>query len=587
MALWVKKNDNVMVIVQALLIFVWLTILSPLSVTDTYYSVYLLCGVIGLLCLWDNHRLRAGCTRCQGLALGVASCLFSLAVVMANYKLFTPLSVLENLFDSVCCLAGGVCVAYPVLLWMLNRLPLAADTSPRRHPGRVFFLTFVSIAAVDLAYLFFARYPGVLTTDSITTIQQLMGDEAYNNIMPFWHTVTVKAFVELGLLLFGDINAAVALFHAAQILFMAACFGYVLVTLYQTGVPNLVLVMVYALYAFMPYNIAYSVTLWKDIPFAGATVLFVTAFYRLLKGIGKRKAWNYAAFLIGALGFFLWRTNGWYAFAVTTLVMLFLLGKKQRKLLILMIAVLLLCWVLLNPVLAVLGVGETNFVEAFAVPMQQIARVVAEGRELTGEETDLLSEIFWLDKVGALYDPLTVDPVKFETFRYDRVDYIRENLGQYLRLYVNLGLRYPAEYLKAWIDETKGYWNGGYFFWIYTKGVGDNIYGLEASYGENAVASAFAALFRYVEKLAILQPLTSIGLHVWVLLGCFLTNVLKIRKEFLLAIPILVLVVGLWLGTPVYAEFRYAYPVILTLPFLLAVTCYRQAGGGSGPDAVG
>ena len=62
---------------------------------------------------------------------------------------------------------------------------------------------------------------------------------------------------------------------------------------------------------------------------------------------------------------------------------------------------------------------------------------------------------------------------------------------------------------------------------------------------------------------------------------------LKKRKEFLLAIPILVLVVGLWLGTPVYAEFRYAYPVILTLPFLLAVTCYRQAGGGSGPDAVG
>lgn len=575
MALWVKKNDNVMVIVQALLIFVWLTILSPLSVTDTYYSVYLLCGVVGLLCLWDNHRLRAGCTRCQGLALGVASCLFSLAVVMANYKLFTPLSVLENLFDSVCCLAGGVCVAYPVLLWMLNRLPLAADTSPRRHPGRVFFLTFVSIAAVDLAYLFFARYPGVLTTDSITTIQQLMGDEAYNNIMPFWHTVTVKAFVELGLLLFGDINAAVALFHAAQILFMAACFGYVLVTLYQTGVPNLVLVMVYALYAFMPYNIAYSVTLWKDIPFAGATVLFVTAFYRLLKGIGKRKAWNYAAFLIGALGFSLWRTNGWYAFAVTTLVMLFLLGKKQRKLLILMIAVLLLCWVLLNPVLAVLGVGETNFVEAFAVPMQQIARVVAEGRELTGEETDLLSEIFWLDKVGALYDPLTVDPVKFETFRYDRVDYIRENLGQYLRLYVNLGLRYPAEYLKAWIDETKGYWNGGYFFWIYTKGVGDNIYGLEASYGENAVASAFAALFRYVEKLAILQPLTSIGLHVWVLLGCFLTNVLKKRKEFLLAIPILVLVVGLWLGTPVYAEFRYAYPIIVTMPVMLLSTVYR------------
>lgn len=575
MKLRLQRNHDVPTIVQTLLVFAWLTILSPLSVTDTYYSVYLLCGVVGLLCLWDNYRLGASCSRGQGWVLGVASCLFSLAVVMANYELFTPLSVLENLFDTLCCLAGGVCVAYPVLLWMRNRLPLAADTSPRPHPGRVFFLTFASIAAIDLAYLFFARYPGALTTDSITTIQQLMGDEAYDNVMPFWHTVTVQVFVKLGLALFGDINAAVALFHGAQILFMAACFGYVLVTLYQTGVPKPVLVLVYALYAFMPYNIAYSVTLWKDIPFAGAAVLFVTAFYRLLKGVGKHKAWNYTAFIIGALGFSLWRTNGWYAFAVTVLVMLFLLGKKQKKLLILMIAVLLLCWVLLNPVLDLLGVGGTNFVEAFAVPMQQIARIVSGGRELTGEETALLSEIFWLDKLGDAYDPLTVDPVKFETFRYDQVDYIRENLGQYLRLYGNLGLRYPADYLKAWIDETKGYWNGGYFFWIYTKGISDNIYGLEASYGENAVASAFSALFRYVEKLTILQPLTSIGLHVWVLLGCFLTNLLKKREEFLLSIPIFVLVVGLWLGTPVYAEFRYAYPIILTLPVILLSTVYR------------
>ena len=107
--------------------------------------------------------------------------------------------------------------------------------------------------------------------------------------------------------------------------------------------------------------------------------------------------------------------------------------------------------------------------------------------------------------------------------------------------------------------------------------MGSSAYGLEASYGNNFVASAFAALFRYVEKLSILQPLTSIGLYVWATLGCFLVNALKKREEVLLTIPILVLVVGLWLGTPVYAEFRYAYPVILTLPMILPLTVY-QAG---------
>ena len=49
-------TNKAAVILRAILIYIWLTVLSPLSVTDTYYSVYLLCGVIGLLCLYDNYK---------------------------------------------------------------------------------------------------------------------------------------------------------------------------------------------------------------------------------------------------------------------------------------------------------------------------------------------------------------------------------------------------------------------------------------------------------------------------------------------------------------------------------------------------
>jgi hypothetical protein len=42
-----------------------------------------------------------------------------------------------------------------------------------------------------------------------------------------------------------------------------------------------------------------------------------------------------------------------------------------------------------------------------------------------------------------------VDPIKFETFRYDRTGYILENAGEYLGLYLSLGLKYPGDYLKA------------------------------------------------------------------------------------------------------------------------------------------
>lgn len=49
-------NRQLLLLGQAALIFVWLTDLSALAGTDTYYSVYLLCAVASLLCLVDNHH---------------------------------------------------------------------------------------------------------------------------------------------------------------------------------------------------------------------------------------------------------------------------------------------------------------------------------------------------------------------------------------------------------------------------------------------------------------------------------------------------------------------------------------------------
>ena len=562
------------VILQAFLIYAWLTVLSPLAVTDTYYTVYLLCGGLGFLCLYDNYKNKRVCSLVHRWILWIFSGWFSLAVILANYALFDPLTVIQNLFDAACCFAGGLCVAKSVLLYLLDRLPFSVERTEGKHAGAVFLFVFATVSIIDLLYLFFAVYPGILTTDSVTTIAQALGDQAYNNTMPFWHTVTVQFFVKLGLAAFGNMNAAVACFHVVQILFVAACMAFVVVTLYQLRVPAWFLVAVYAVYAFQPHNIVYAVTLWKDIPFAAATALFLASFYRVLKNVGGSKMVNYTAFLVGALGFSLLRTNGWYAFLVTVAIMFFLLRRKNKRLLIIMTAVLVFCWILIGPVLSVLGVGETNLVEAFAIPMQQIARIITEGRNLTAEETWLLGEIFWLDKVPQMYDPLTVDPIKFETFRYDQVPFILDHAAEYFRLYLSLGMRYPGDFLKAWIDETKGYWNGGYFFWIYTLQMGSNPYGIETAVSENLIGRLFAAVFRYLEKPDILQPLTSIGLHVWALVSCTLINFLKKKEEFLLSIAPLVLIAGLWIGTPVYSEFRYAYPMFLSMPLILTVTVF-------------
>lgn len=571
-------------IFQGLLVYSWLTVLSQLVGTDTYYSVYLLCGVVGLLCLGGNGFHPAFLSRKQGVTLSIFAALFAGAVALANYPLFSPLSVLQNCFDLACTLLGGWVVGYHILLWMLRHLPFSGDTRERKHSKMVFWGVFLCVAAIDLGFLLFVLYPGVLTADSFATIRQALESGVYDNIMPFWHTVTVELFVKLGLWLFQDINAAVALFHGVQILFIAACFSYAVETLYRIGVPKWALALVCILYALMPYNIVYSVTLWKDIPFAGSALLLVTALYRLLKGIGSRRR-NTLWLVIGAVGFSLLRTNGWYAFGVMVLILAMLLGRKEKKLVSLLLAVLVVTWLMLNPLLTVLNVGSTDFVEAFGIPMQQIARVLHNERPLAEEDMAMLNEIFYTDRAAELYDEQIVDPVKFYTFRHDRVDYLTENLWDYVRLYFRIGSQYPQDYWQAWAEQTKGYWNGGYRYWTYTLELGENDWGILQAPGENLLSRLYYAAFRYWEKPEVFQCLISIGLYVWTLVSCCIVNVLKKREEFVLTIPILVLIVGLWLGTPVFSEFRYAYPLILTLPEILAVTLWEKKDESLPADA--
>ena len=180
MKIW--KNQKFWVAVQAVLIYVWLTDLSALAGTDTYYSVYVLCGALGLLCLWDNWK-----TPSQGktpVVIWVFSALFSLAVVLGNHELYEPLKVLQNLMNGVLDLLGGFCVGYQILRCLLRRLPLKASEESRIHPKRVFFLVFGAVAVIDLGFLFFAHYPGLLTTDSYSTIAQILNGD-YNNTIPF------------------------------------------------------------------------------------------------------------------------------------------------------------------------------------------------------------------------------------------------------------------------------------------------------------------------------------------------------------------------------------------------------------------
>ena len=134
-----ENRKRLRVFLEGLFIYTWLTNLAQ---TDAYFSVYVLCAAAGVLCLCGNYRHASELSSGTRAWLLVWGGVFSLAVVLANYPLFSPITALMSLFNAGGTFLGGMAVGYHCLAFLARRLPLASDPAPRNRPGRVFLGVF-------------------------------------------------------------------------------------------------------------------------------------------------------------------------------------------------------------------------------------------------------------------------------------------------------------------------------------------------------------------------------------------------------------------------------------------------------------
>lgn len=585
MRMHLQKNKNILVIIQLALIFGWI---SHLVYTDSYFSVYALCSMASAVCLFDNARQSHGENRLSvGLNFLLAA-LLSLTVSLANYPIFQRLRNMEemsagtnaflNLFEAALTFVGGIVVFYQILAYLTRRFPLTDCAEEKlasgKHPKRIFFGSFLGLAGIYLIYLFFVVYPGSVTSDSVWQIGQILSGE-YTNHHPFWHTMSIKLCMGIGYALFGSSNAAAATFSFFQSMAMAACFAYSVVTLYQYRAPRIWVWIVFLSFVCLPHHFTYSCTMWKDVPFGGAVLILVVAMFRIVRNIGESKRLNYVMLLIGGIGSSILRTNGWYAMIAAFLVLVLFFRKRCKELLRPWIVCLLVGWFLTGPALLFLGIYNENFIEGLSVPLQQVARVITNGGELTEEEYQFMDTILNVEEVPELYDEHCVDPIK-DAIRLKDYSYLRKHKGEFFSLWLGIGARYPWEYVEAWVEETKGYWNSGYDYYIYAQYVSENGIGMYMVEQDNLIHDLVKAYQKFTRETVFFEPLQSIGFYVWILSALCFFNLIHNRKEFLLTVPILAVVFTLWLTTPVFCEFRYAYSIFTTVPFICVVSLFER-----------
>lgn len=511
------------------------------------------------------------------------------ALVFAIFSAAGHLSVYEQNMSQAWFLFGILLIGWFFIFYLglesfygiVSRIKLT-DMGHRKK-GSVFVTGVLAFFTAMLGFLpyFLTFYPGVMVYDAWTQMMQVLG-QPYSNHHPWIHTMIMKLLWETGIALFHSENRAIALYVCFSMALLALAIACMAGYLYSRGLKRRYLILLLLAYALSPINGMYAINMWKDTPHGAIclifTVLLAVLYDNLKVGYNSRLLWC----LFVPLSFFVcfMRSNGLYAYVLLIPFLVYVFRKQMKSVLTAVICVLVLAVVYKGPVFTYFGVEEPDIIESLSIPAQQIAAVLAYNGQITEEEKELIGQVIDLNEVPEAYlgSVHCSDSIKELVREKGNQQFISDNKGEFLKLWADLGWKNKYIYLKAFVDETEGYWyyrTSYVFIWftyIYENGSGIN---RESKVPEEVETSVRKMLDGYED-------------HFWKYYGCsffiyllFFSAIVSLRKKkgfFMYVLPI-----GLWgtllLATPVYADFRYIYAIFLCVPFLVVSESMEKRRG--------
>ena len=283
---------------------------------------------------------------------------------------------------------------------------------------------------------------------------------------------------------------------------------------------------------------------------------------------------------LAVFGLIVSKNNGVHIFAITSLVLLAALQGVRRQMAAVLVLGLAVSQLITGPIYSALNIQKGSVREALSIPLLQIALVVRDAPErISPEDRAKITELLpYYDELSWRYDGNISDNVK-EGFNNSAFG---QDPGQYLSLYLRLGAQYPKLYLRAFLEHTYAYYFPDTIFGglaltpysTYLREAPEALASFDPMAGHyqepNTAAVAWVCghigAGRLVPGFALLF---NIGAYYWLLLFCGLHACYKKRYGRLL---VLVLPFAVWLtclASPVNGSFRYAYPAVLAMPFLI------------------
>ena len=548
--------------------------------------------------LWRHNRQESQ----RRYVLPVCCCLMAVIWLMARGF------VMDNTLQSLTSGWGQMVKSGIYLLgsaWFLTQLGIALDVFLeqgrdlrtgesrllgfyRRHSFLCPFLILLCGCVLPLVLV----YPGGMNADSwcqagmyFQVVRPDWGLYEFTSHHPPAHTVYFSSIIALGKKL-GSANLGLFAVVLLQAVMHSAVFAYALHTMRQLGAPRYLRLLGLLAALFSPFYVTAYPAVVKDNVYSWALLLFVTEVIWMLR-LGRdywRGGRHLALLALGILGAMLMRNNGKYVIYPMVLLLLIVFFIQYQKTGVLRRVAL----ALLLPVLAAnliqsalmshYDIEKGSIREALSLPIQQTARYVLErGDEVTAEEKAAIAAVLDYGNMAQDYYPMESDPVK-DAFNPEATT---ADVLNYLKTWLRMGLKHPLVYVKATVNQsyplvypfaecnqlTNGTLNRYHLYAAETIGIHD----VEVAPRLNNVRNEFNADLFYLPLTGLV---CSIPMHVLVLMCLCCYALSRRRWRFLIpALPLLLSVGIILLAPGIAGTPRYAYPIVYSLPVVMAYYC--------------
>ena len=442
-------------------------------------------------------------------------------------------------------------------------------------------IAFIIIFLGKIPYLL-AFFPGVMTIDSLNTINLYENGVLYNN-HPVIFTYFFGFIYDLGKSIFNSGTAGICTFIIFQIIIIALILTILLNYLNKKGVNKIIIYLLLAYFALSPDFGYMSVTLWKDVLFGIAFIPLILLLTKFANDdtTQKRISLKYLIiFAIISLMIIFFRNNGIYVFILTTIALFILFKKNKWILSCTCISLIAVYYIITGPVYNVLNVTPGRTVESYSVLLQQIGRVYLKEGNIDAESDVYFRKLIDTDSLEEKYVTWIADPMKGLTNN----DKLSETQSEFFKHWFKTLLKNPIIYIESFLSSSLGYWYPDVVYISVRESSQDVAENYDVTkhgiYQKSLLPTPFVNAIRFSTNkiIPISMIIWSLGFSFIILITSFILSLyFKINKQLLI---IYIPLVSLWLtniiAAPVYCEYRYIWGLIVCNVLLICTPIFYK-----------